>query len=61
MKCCVQNTDNPSRSRTAFEQDRTLIPVIEMSLSSRLAAGMAPGWPGVLCEDGARPCIAVGS
>ena len=32
-----------SRSFTAFEQDRTLVVVVEISLSSWLVAGVLPG------------------
>jgi transposase len=32
-----------SRSLTAFEQDRTLVVVVEISLSSWLVAGVLPG------------------
>ena len=35
--------DDLSRSFTAFEQDSTLIAVIEMSLTSWLIAGILPG------------------
>jgi transposase len=35
--------DDLSRSFTAFEQDSTLIAIIEMSLTSWLVAGIVPG------------------
>ena len=39
----MQRLNDLSRSLTALEPDRTLIAVIEMSLSSWLVAGIVPG------------------
>jgi transposase len=36
-------TNDLSRSRTLFEQDRTLIAVVELSLSTWVVAGIVPG------------------
>ena len=49
-----------SRSLTAFEQDSTLIVVIEMSQASWLVAGivLAVGWVGWCAEGG--PAITSG-
>ena len=39
----MSQVDDLSRSLTAFDQDSTLIAVIEMSLTSWLVAGIVPG------------------
>jgi transposase len=39
----MQKLNDLSRSLTALQPDGTLIAVIEMSLSSRLVAGIVPG------------------
>ena len=39
----MSQVDDLSRSLTAFDQDSTLIAVIEMSLKSWLVAGIVPG------------------
>jgi transposase len=39
----MSQVDDLSRSRTAFDQDSTLIAVIEMSLTNWLVAGIVPG------------------
>src|SRR5450631_3514771 len=43
MECPMPHVDDLSRSLTAFDQDSTLVAVIEMSLKSWLAAGIVPG------------------
>src|SRR6266853_3155363 len=43
MERPMQKLNDLSRSLTAFEPDRTLIAVIEMSLSSWLIGGILPG------------------
>ena len=43
MECPMSQVDDLSRSLTAFDQDSTLIAVIEMSLKSWLVAGIVPG------------------
>jgi transposase len=43
MEAPMLKTNDLSRSVTPFKQGNTLIAVIEMSLSSRLVAGMVPG------------------
>jgi transposase len=43
MECPMSQADDLSRSLTAFDQDSTLIAVIEMSLTSWLIAGVIPG------------------
>ncbi len=48
MARSTQNTNDLGRCRAVLEQDSTLMSVIAMSLSSRLAAGIGPGWPGVV-------------
>jgi transposase len=39
----MPHVDDLSRSLTAFDQDSTLVAVIEMSLKSWLVAGIVPG------------------
>ena len=41
-------TNDLSRSRTLFEQDSTLIAVVELSLSSWLWPGLCQGWTAIL-------------
>src|SRR3954466_7775465 len=43
MECPMPQSNDLSRSLTAFDQDSTLIAVIEMSQSSWLVAGIVPG------------------
>jgi transposase len=43
MEHPMQNLNDLSRSLTPLKPDGTLIAVIEMSLSSRLVAGIVPG------------------
>jgi len=43
MECPMPHVDDLSRSLTAFDQDSTLVAVIEMSLKSWLVAGIVPG------------------
>jgi transposase len=40
----MPHVDDLSRSLTAFDQDSTLVAVIEMSLKSWLVAGTSPTW-----------------
>src|SRR5258708_10648086 len=43
MESPLPQVDDLSRSLTAFDQDSTLIAVIELSLKSWLVAGIVPG------------------
>jgi len=43
MECPMPQSNDLSRSLAAFDQDRTLIAVIEMSQSNWLVAGLVPG------------------
>src|SRR4051812_28521978 len=43
MECPMPQPNDLSRSLTAFDQDSTLIAVIEMSQSNWLVAGLVPG------------------
>jgi transposase len=43
MECPMPQPNDLSRSLVAFEQDSTLVAVVEMSRSSWLAAGIVPG------------------
>src|SRR4051812_21191138 len=43
MECPMPQSNDLSRSFTAFDQDSTLIAVIEMSQSNWLVAGLVPG------------------
>jgi transposase len=43
MESAMTQADDLSRSLTAFDQDSTLVAVIEMSLKSWLVAGIVPG------------------
>jgi transposase len=43
MECPMPQSNDLSRSLTAFDQDSTLIAVIEMSQSNWLVAGLVPG------------------
>src|SRR3954452_11714222 len=43
MECRMPQRDDLSRSLTAFQQDGTLVAVVELSRSSWLVAGLVPG------------------
>src|SRR5881398_1833933 len=43
MECPMPQRDDLSRSLTAFQQDSTLVAVVELSRSSWLVAGIVPG------------------
>src|SRR5947208_4608273 len=43
MECPMPQRDDLSRSLTAFQQDGTLVAVVELSRSSWLVAGLVPG------------------
>jgi transposase len=43
MECPMPQLNDLSRSRVAFQQDSTLVAVVEMSRSSWLVAGLVPG------------------
>src|SRR3954467_3816525 len=43
MECPMPRRDDLSRSLTAFQQDSTLVAVVELSRSSWLVAGIVPG------------------
>src|SRR4051794_7307059 len=43
MECPMPQCNDLSRSLTAFQQDNTLVAVVELSRSSWLVAGLVPG------------------
>jgi hypothetical protein len=42
MECPMRQAENLSRSSTRFEQDKTIVAVVEMSQASWLVAGIVP-------------------